>query len=89
MLEKNLEKNCEQTAMKVEAILREKLGITENIQIERAHRVGKLNSERPQLVLAKFRRFNDRENILRSSRKLEGTNIYINEDHCESSQGKT
>ena len=80
--------NWEQTAKKVEVIVREKLGITDTIQIERAHRVGKHNSERPRLVVAKFLRFNDRENILRSSGKLKGTNIYINEDLCETSQAK-
>ena len=80
--------NWEQTAKKVEVIVRERLGITDTIQIERAHRVGKFNSERPRLVVAKFLRFNDRENILRSSGKLKGTNIYINEDLCENSQAK-
>ena len=38
--------------------------------------------------MAKFLRYNDEENIIRNSRKLKGTNIFINEDLCQASQAK-
>ena len=78
----------EQTARKIQLLATEKLGINENIQIERAHRVGRPNPQRHRTIVAKFLRYNDKENLIRNSRKLKGTNIFINEDLCEASQAK-
>ena len=58
------------------------------MEIERAHRVGKFMSDKPRPVIAKFLRFTDKQNILRNSRKLKGTNVFINEDLCEASMVK-
>ena len=77
--------NWEQTAFKVQNLIKDKLGITENLQIERAHRVGKLGSQKPRSVVAKFLNFKDRNIILKNSAKLKGTNVFINEDLCEAS----
>ena len=53
-----------------------------------ALRVGKFMSDKPRPVIAKFLRFTDKQNILRNSRKLKGTNELINEDLCEASMLK-
>ena len=79
------QENWEQTTVKVQNLIRNNLGITDTIQIERAHRTRNTNSPKPRTVVAKFLNFQDRNNILKNSRKLKGTNIFINEDLCESS----
>ena len=80
--------NWEQTAKKVQDLVRINLGIQDTIVIERAHRVGKPNHQKPRTIVAKFLSYNDKSNILRNSRKLKGSSIFINEDLCEASQTK-
>ncbi|KAK4310311.1 hypothetical protein Pmani_018129 [Petrolisthes manimaculis] len=57
--------------------------------MERAHRVGPRpppsGDARPRTVVVRFTNFNQRQLTLRSSARLKNTNIYINEDLCESS----
>lgn len=46
---------------------------------------GLLPATRPRTVIARFSRFEDRQQTLRNSSKLKNTNICVNEDLCESS----
>ena len=80
--------NWEQTTKKVQDLVREKIGIETPVVIERAHRVGQPNSPRPRTIVAKFLHFNDKQNIIRNSPKLKGSNIFVNEDLCLASQTK-
>ena len=80
------EENWEQTSKKVQDLVKNKLGINQSVTIERAHRVGKRVSSKPRTIVAKFLRFGDRDNIVRNSKKLKGTNLFINEDLCEGSR---
>lgn len=75
----------EQTAVKVSKLIEEKLQLP-NIELERAHRVGQRDSQRHRPIVARFKRFGDREAVMRNARKLRGTRIYINEDLCPASQ---
>lgn len=75
----------EETQVMIQQLMRDKLKIG-MIQLERAHRVGpKGTSSRPRTVVARFSKFEDRQLALRNSAKLKDTNIFINEDLCESS----
>ena len=54
--------------------------------IDNIHRLGsKFNKRdsRPRSVIVKLTRFQDRQNCLKRSRLLRGTNVYINEDVCK------
>lgn len=67
------------TEVKVKEVL-EKMDIpSEDVDIERAHRTGRPNQRARQIVV-KFLRYKDRENVLKSGKKLKGTGIYVNED---------
>ena len=57
------------------------------LELERAHRVGQHQDARPRPIVARFTRYSDREAVMRSAKKLRGTNIYINDDLCAASQG--
>lgn len=87
-LEEQPNETWEVTQDKVQRLLREKLELGP-IELERAHRVGvKTNmaaASRPRTVIARFVKFEDRQVALRNSAKLKNTNIYLNEDLCESS----
>ena len=85
--EKNGE-NWEQVTETVRKIVKEKIGVTGDIEIERAHRVGLRNSTKPRTIVAKFLKFTHRQEILRNSFKLKGSQIFINEDLCETSINK-
>ena len=75
----------EQTAIIVNKLLEDKLQLP-NIQLERAHRVGKRdNDHRSRPIIARFQRFGDREAVMRNVTKLHGTRIFINEDLCPAS----
>ena len=72
---------CEQ---EVQSLIKDKLGIAENIVIERAHRIKKKgNSEnpgKPRTIVCRFLNYKDKTNILKNAKKLKGKNIFINED---------
>ena len=69
---------CEQ---EVQLLIKDKLGIAENIVIERAHRIKKKgnsgNPGKPRTIECRFLNYQDKTNILK---KLKGKNIFINED---------
>ena len=65
--------NWEQSVEIIKNLIRNKLEITDKIEIERAHRVGVKRpgiNPRPRPLVVKFLRFVDRDRILRSSGKL-------------------
>ena len=43
---------------------------------------------RPRPVVVRFEKFSDREAVIRNSRKLKGTGIFVNEDLCPASMEK-
>ena len=73
---------CEEEIQKV---FNEKLGV-KNVQIERAHRSKRSksnnNSEKPRTIVCKLLNYKQKEEILRNTKKLKGSNIFINEDFC-------
>lgn len=75
----------EETTSSVSKLLEDKLQLPA-IDLERAHRVGQVRPSQPRAVVVRFEKFQDREAVLRSARKLKGTGTYINEDLCPASQ---
>ena len=69
----------EQTEQILKSMIQEKLEI-EDVNIERAHRVGNTNSTLPRTITAKFSGFKGKQIVLSAAKKLKGQNIYINED---------
>ena len=55
----------------------------DGINIERAHRTGKKKENKDRVIVAKFLNYKDKEMIMKSSKKLKNTGIYINEDFAE------
>lgn len=85
-MEEKPNETWEETQHKVQQLLRSKMELG-SVQLERAHRIGPSHSggTRPRTVIARFTRFEDRQQTLRNSSKLKHTNIYVNEDLCEAS----
>ena len=80
--------NWEQSTDKVVKLLRDNLKLTQKIEIERAHRVGPTRQDKPRPIIAKLLRFQDKQLILKNSKQLKGTRIFINEDLCDASREK-
>ena len=78
--EKETWKECE---TKINGLFKNRLGLDKEIIIERAHRVGKANEERPRTIVLKLLNFKDKEDIMKSRKKLKNTGIYIDEDFSE------
>lgn len=74
----------EQTANIVGKLLQDKLQMP-NIELERAHRVGRRDNNLTRPIIARFTWYVDREAVLRNVTKLRGTRIFINEDLCPAS----
>lgn len=52
---------------------------SKQIEVERAHRSGKYDlSGRPRSIVVKLLRYKDKQEILKRSKLLKGTNIFIN-----------
>ncbi|KAK3884929.1 hypothetical protein Pcinc_010772 [Petrolisthes cinctipes] len=75
----------EETAISVSKLIEEKLQLPA-VKLERAHRTGPVSPSRPRIVTARFEKFHEREAVMRNARKLKGSNIYIDEDLCQTSQ---
>ena len=80
----NSTENSEQTQSKVDKIIKEKLGLS-NVKIDIAHRIPNKNSNSisPRTIIAKLNNELDREAVMKTTRKLKQTGIFINEDYCE------
>lgn len=50
------------------------------VSIERAHRLGKPNSEKKRPIICKLLDYRDKESVLKNCRRLKGSNISIGED---------
>ena len=71
---------CEEEIQKV---FNEKLGV-KNVHIERAHRSKRSksnnNNGKPRTIVYKLLNYKQKEEILRNTKKLKGSNIFINEN---------
>ncbi|XP_050704468.1 uncharacterized protein LOC126989892 [Eriocheir sinensis] len=85
MEERGATETWEQTAAAVTSLLEEKMQLP-GLVLERAHRVGVRHDGRPRPIVARFSRYCDREAVMRNSKKLRGTNIFVNDDLCAASQ---
>lgn len=88
-LEESVDENPEQTQHKVQTFIKEKLSIP--VQLESANRLGG-NSQststsiernsKPRMIIARFGKISERQNVMKSSAKLKGTNVFLNDDVC-------
>ena len=77
----SISENSEQTQQKVEDLIKNKLKL--NITLDSCNRLGKFSPNKQRVTLARFRSVTERNLCLRSSGKLKGTNIFLNEDLCK------
>ena len=88
-IQENEKESWAETESKVQSIIRNDLGIVEDVTIERAHRSGDLRKarerNRPRTIIAKLLNFKSKEQILQKARenKISKKHIYINEDFSE------
>ena len=72
---------------KIKKVINENLGMNEDIEIDRAHRSGKIEwNGKNRVIIARFTSFKAKETILKNSNKLKNTGFYINEDYAEETQ---
>ena len=64
---------------KVQDIVKNKLGITAEIEFDRCHRTCKFkkNQAKPRTIVCRLLRFKDKEKILQNSKKLKNTGTFI------------
>ena len=73
--------NWEVTEEKVKSLFREQLNISEEIEIDRAHRVGRWDKNKPRTIVLRCHRYKQKVEIQRAAKKLKGTGVYINDDY--------
>lgn len=72
---------CEES---VQEMIREKLGINENIEIDRCHRMQKQkNQNRLRTIICRITKYKDKQKVLRNAKYLKGSGIYVYEDFCK------
>ena len=69
----------------VQSIIKEELGITTEIELDRCHHTDKFkkNQSKPRTTDCRFLQFKDKEKIFKNSKKLKNTGIFIFEDFCK------
>jgi len=87
--EDNLEETWADSEKRVQDFIKDNLGLTQEIVIERAHRVpkretsdGNESKDKPRTIVTRFLNFKDKEAVLSKYRELKlwESNYYINED---------
>ena len=79
---------CEE---KVQKVIKDKLGIEDEVEIDRCDRMKKSGKDRsnnernsrPRTIICRLLRFKDKQRIIQSSKKLKNTGIFIYEDFCK------
>ena len=79
-LRENERETWEETEMKVKNLFRNELGITEEVEIDRAHRVGRKEDGKVRTIVLRCHKYKMKEQIKKAARKLKNTGIYINDD---------
>lgn len=89
-IEENGNETWEESEEKLKAFLKTKLGIENNVTIERAHRTGKLDGEKPRTIIAKFLSYKTKTKVLKEfkEKKLWEEHLYINEDFSTKTREK-
>lgn len=83
------DESWEDTEKQVRHMIKNKLKLDEsNIEIERAHRTGKVSESGSRPVAIKFLRYKDKEDILSNAKKLKDTGIYINQSYSDKLNAK-
>ena len=72
--------NWDITEKKVLTLFKDQLEIDESIEIDRGHRVGYINPNKPRTIVLRCLRYELKEEMKRCAKKLKGTGIYINDD---------
>ena len=70
------QEDCKQ---KIQMLCQQSLGITDAIEIDRAHRIGKSVRDKTRPIVAKFRSSDQREMVRRSSHLLRGSGVSVSE----------
>lgn len=70
---------------KVKDIFRQKLQLQRDMEMERAHRIGKPEADRnrPRSIVVKFMNFKDKAAVMQRAKNLKGTKIFINDDYTD------
>ena len=71
----------EMCEVSVKDLIKTKLEINDEIEIDRCHRMGKFKDKRS--TVCRFLRFKDKQKILSNAKKLKNTGIFIYEDYCK------
>lgn len=58
------------------------------VKIERAHRLGRYQNNKPRPLIAMFSTYKDKQSILANAKKLKGSHISISEDFSEAVRRK-
>lgn len=75
------QQNFEDTEKLVQDLIKNKLDIQEEIEIERIHRFGRRFGDRPRPIVVRFSRYKQRELIRKKARELKGTGYGIHEQY--------
>ena len=73
----------ESTEANFRTLVKEKLGLHDDIEVERAHRIGQRREDKHRSVAVKLLRYKDKERIIKRASNLAGTGIYINQSYSD------
>ena len=83
----SMDETWEISEKKVKDLIKEKLQINQDVQIERAHRTRatqhQQEKKKPRTIVIKLLNYKDKVEILKNANKLKDTGIFINEDFCK------
>ena len=90
-IEEEQYETCDRCEEKVRKVIKDELGIEDEVEIDRCHRMKKSGKDRsnnernlgPCTIVCRLLRFKDKQIIIQVSKKLKNTGIFICEDFCK------
>ena len=83
-IEETPNETWEDCKIKIQNLIKNKLKINENIEIDRCHRVSKKkNQNRPRTTICRITKFKEKQKILKNAILLKNTGIFIYEGFCK------
>ena len=79
-ISENEEESWEETEKKIKDMVKDKMKILKNVEVERAHRVRRKEIGKARTIVAKFKDYKDKELIMKNTSCLARSKISVYED---------
>ena len=84
----DVNESWDQTEDKLKAFIKNKLKVSDNIIIERSHRIGHFDDDKNRCIVAKFNNWKQHGQVLKAARNVKPPSMFVYEDYSDETMRK-